>query len=893
MLFRKRIRTLSFWIALGLFGGVSTTWVRNAQAMEYYATNRSLNIARGGTASSAIQIIPYGSTGPVTFTLTGGNGITAAVPAINITSNADINSRVTFSASATASTGNQNLVLTGKVGTSTYRQSFSLNVTGTAASTFTLALSSASLSEVQGQSASSNITLSRSSFTNPVAFSVTGLPVGVSAAFSANNTTANSSTLTLSASTAAAAGSFTIAIQAVGGTITRTANLNLSVQTPGSFAVTASPVSVTLIQGQAAFSVAVNITRTNFTNAVALSLTGYPGGVTASFSPASSTGNTSSLSLTPSASATVGTFAATLNAVSGGITQSVPLSITVNAVPANFTLSASPTSLSLGQGNSGSFALNVARTNLPDSVAFTVSGVPSGVTVSCPATTSNSSTCTVNVASSATVASSSLNIQASAAGISRTVAVSLSVTAPAATGLKAFPSAEGFGAVSTTGGRGGTVCKVSNLNNSGPGSLQDCFDLPGPAYIVFTVGGIIDASLECHYGNKTVAGQTSPTGIITRGIIFDNVYETNPGCQNIILRHLHSRPAAGERAASGYVNDDSIRLDGVKNIVLDHMSFERASDESFQLSRSSDITVQNSILAESLSDHYWDGMLINYSTTVQDLNRLSIHHNMWNRIRGRLPEISCEENADGRLGTTNCSGKRLQLELSNNLLFDPNVDPIWYNRCTGTNAGNDCAATGPSFFVDLNWVGNYMKARTGSDNAMLGYDFQNESRNGLFYQDDFFDAGIACLIGIGHANASAAFAYPSVTYIPAQQVTGYMQNNVGPFPRDPMDQRLVSYLSQDINSVAATPSAPPSSGPLLDAFNTLSSSCAYPADTDNDGMPDIWEIRHGLNPAVDDHNGINLSSEGYTNIEMYLEELNNQVVARGSSTDALCNIASW
>lgn len=79
--------------------------------------------------------------------------------------------------------------------------------------------------------------------------------------------------------------------------------------------------------------------------------------------------------------------------------------------------------------------------------------------------------------------------------------------------------------------------------------------------------------------------------------------------------------------------------------------------------------------------------IINYSTRTHPLDNITLHHNVWNGVFGRLPEISCEENNDA-IGS-NCAGHLIHLELTSNLLFDAS-DPVWYNRCVGNNEGNEC-----------------------------------------------------------------------------------------------------------------------------------------------------------------------------------------------------------
>ncbi|MCZ2337766.1 MAG: hypothetical protein LC127_06090 [Chitinophagales bacterium] len=171
--------------------------------------------------------------------------------------------------------------------------------------------------------------------------------------------------------------------------------------------------------------------------------------------------------------------------------------------------------------------------------------------------------------------------------------------------IPSFPGAEGFGA-QATGGRGGRVIYVTNLNASGPGSLNDALSQSGPRYILFKVSGLIDAAAELREGDVTIAGQTSPGGIITRGFLVDQVYESGGSGDNIILRHLRSRPHDPEQVPTGhYILDDALRLDGASNVIVDHCSFANAIDECVQISQSHDVTLQNCQLAETI-----EGILI-------------------------------------------------------------------------------------------------------------------------------------------------------------------------------------------------------------------------------------------------------------------------------------------
>ncbi len=268
---------------------------------------------------------------------------------------------------------------------------------------------------------------------------------------------------------------------------------------------------------------------------------------------------------------------------------------------------------------------------------------------------------------------------------------------------RAFASAEGFGA-RARGGRGGVVCRVTTLARSGPGSLAACLDVAGPRTVIFDVSGTIEGPLEIRHGQVTLAGQTSPAGIVIKGgLVCDNVYDKND-CHDVVIRHLRLRGGA----------PDSLRIGGAHDVIVDHCSLAGAEDENVEITRSRNVTIQHSVIAEPQGDHYkWGGVLINYSKDAMPLDGITIHHTVWNGVAGRLPELSCEDNPDGP-GRSNCTGHVASVELSNDVWWDVS-DPIWFNRCTGTNQGNDCPVTAPGFGVHLNLVGNVMVRRSSSD----------------------------------------------------------------------------------------------------------------------------------------------------------------------------------
>ncbi|MDQ1301382.1 MAG: hypothetical protein QG637_1303, partial [Chloroflexota bacterium] len=310
-------------------------------------------------------------------------------------------------------------------------------------------------------------------------------------------------------------------------------------------------------------------------------------------------------------------------------------------------------------------------------------------------------------------------------GVTRQPSLSAVAVSPAA-----FPGAEGFGA-SATGGRGGQVLYVTTLapdpNGEIPGSLNWALRQSGPRYILFKVSGVISATANIVQGDVTIAGQTSPGGVIVRGLLCDGHFDRND-CDNLIVRHLRSRPA-WQIDGGGFAQDDALRLDGIRNFIIDHGSFANAVDEAVQVSWAMSGTIQNSIFAETVGDHWeFGGMLLNYSTTHHPQDYLSIHHNLWYRLGGRLPEITCEASAypDDPPDISDCAAHALRLELSDNLLWAPGIN-IWYTRYVDANPALS------EYLVHLNWVNNYLAARADFGNGMISHDLLDVAANSLYF----------------------------------------------------------------------------------------------------------------------------------------------------------------
>lgn len=441
----------------------------------------------------------------------------------------------------------------------------------------------------------------------------------------------------------------------------------------------------------------------------------------------------------------------------------------------------------------------------------------------------------------------------------------------------AFPGAEGFGKY-TTGGRGGKVYEVTNLNNKGKGSLRAAINAKGPRTIVFRISGTIflEKDLIIENGDLTITGQTAPGD----GICIAN-YPLRIDADNVIIRYIRCR--MGDLTKQG--NADALSCIGQNNIIIDHCSFSWGIDEVATIRDNKYTTVQWCIIAEGLN--------YSFHTEEKDENgepvyqkhgfggiwggsRATFHHNLLCNNNNRNPRFH---------------GARYKkypweeiVDFRNNVI---------YNWGDGSSYGGE-PSRHDGVKAKINMVNNYYKAGPATE--------KNRDRIVKIWRNDFGYSYWHITGNVAETNpkvfinnwkygvegisdevkdtirSDTAFEYSPISQQSAIEAYAYVLKEAGAiFPkRDSVDLRLITEVATGI-STHGTLYRGGGNG-IIDSQNDVGGwpelkTFPPPIDTDHDGMPDEWEIENKLdvnNP--DDGNG-DLDNDGFTNLEEYLNSL--------------------
>ncbi|KAL4769775.1 putative pectate lyase C [Aspergillus nidulans var. acristatus] len=408
------------------------------------------------------------------------------------------------------------------------------------------------------------------------------------------------------------------------------------------------------------------------------------------------------------------------------------------------------------------------------------------------------------------------------------------------TALLAFPGAEGFGA-NAVGGRGGDVYVVTNLDDSGEGSLRDAVS-ETDRIVVFAVGGVINIEDRLVVSKRvTILGQTAPGDGIT---VYGNGWSFS-NADDAIVRYIRIRMGRG-----GDSGKDGITIAEGSNMIFDHVSVSWGRDETFSISGTAEnITVQDSIIAQGLETHSCGGLM-------QTDGGVSLFRNLYIDNKTRNPKVK---------GVN---------EFTNNVVYN-------WGGGGGYIAGD---SSGQSY---ANIIGNYFIS--GPSTSVTAFTRGNENFHGYvennYYDPDQDGTLNGNELGVSSSNyggmdiVDTKYDYPAAQYIMTpDEAVSYVTENVGAsLVRDDVDSNLIDQvLSYGTDGALISDENDFGGVGDLDGGET-------PADTDGDGIPDDVETQLGTDPNVADSTEID-SSTGYSWLEVWA----NSLVPEGYASTTKC-----
>ena len=413
----------------------------------------------------------------------------------------------------------------------------------------------------------------------------------------------------------------------------------------------------------------------------------------------------------------------------------------------------------------------------------------------------------------------------------------------------AFPEAQGWGRFAT-GGRTGSVYHVTNLNDSGSGSLRDAVSQPN-RIVVFDVSGVIRINSRIVFSkNLYVAGQTAPGEGIT--VYGDGV--SFSGADNIIVRYMRFR-----MGAVGTKDKDCAGIANGQNMIFDHCSFAWGQDENFSINWDNkgtspkNVTLMNSIVGQGLMTHSAGGLMQADNIT--------------------LYRILLVDNS-----TRNFKVKGIN-QYANNLVYN------WKNAAYnmgGDSEGQSYANIESNLFINGPAVGGNCLTGGNGNFHFYGVDnWQDSNRDGVYNPTEFTGDG-------GGDRQANAYDYPVLEKWAAKDLIDKLLPDVGaslPY-RDLADCYMIDEVlsfgkkGNLITNENELPIGVPTSWPWFKG--------SKPQDTDGDGMPDTWETANGTDPANND--AMTIADNGYANIENYINSItreNRQFFLRAPMTLSL------
>ena len=490
--------------------------------------------------------------------------------------------------------------------------------------------------------------------------------------------------------------------------------------------------------------------------------------------------------------------------------------------------------------------------------------------------------------------------------------------------VPAFPGAEGHGRY-TTGGRGGKIVHVTNLNDKGTGSFRQAVSGSDKKIVVFDVGGVIALSSNVNIGaNTTILGQTAPAPGITL-----RYYTVNPAGNNIVMRFIRIR-----RGEEKDVNDgaDASTARHYTGIMLDHCSFSWSIDEVASFYDNNNFTMQWCTIGESLNNAGHNKGAHGYGG-IWGGKLASFHHNLICHVNNRSPRFN-----GARYDWTGYTGNKLYSQYKwQNAVQAENVD---FRNCVVYNCGNGCYG-GPGG-GKINMVNNYYKTgpagttdrlttvTVGAEGNASGYPKywtmtsryylsgnQINSNTNTGWSNMSYDDGTYLINGKRYSPDPNHYNGNDVTYVknssgtdcvciqldepgPVGEVTTHSAKTTfdkvlsyagASLTPDDVDIR---YFTEARNGTATYSGSVTKKKGRIDKvsdvngyteanFGTGSREAGF--DTDKDGIPDEWETANGLNPdnATDALTYTLDPAKYYTNIEVYANSLVQDIMTNGNA----------
>lgn len=441
------------------------------------------------------------------------------------------------------------------------------------------------------------------------------------------------------------------------------------------------------------------------------------------------------------------------------------------------------------------------------------------------------------------------------------------------------------------GGRGGQVFEVTNLNDSGIGSLRACVQATMPRICVFRVGGTIITESEIVADDPflTIAGQTATGGGIT--LRASQAYHGETlvvSTHDVIIRYMRFRAGASAQANS---SRRSMTINnGAYNVIVDHCSFSWGTDMPLLLIDGvHDTTIQWSIISEGLANsthaegpnfmEHSNGLSIsgkNYKTT-EETGNLTVHHNLIANNRGRNPQnagyhlLDFVNNVVYNWGGQAFITTNLQAGVPSNVIgnyFKKGINTFSQFEVRGSISNNNNPP--PQIYVQGNIGPNRTSDTQPETNVM-------NSATKAFVVPTRFDAPpvttTTANVAFNDVLTEAGMTYPFIDAVD-KRVIAEVLNGAGEI----IDCTSPNELSTPID--CSTRIAPTEDDylrwgiidPIDDKGWPILPMGLAPVDSDHDGMPDNWETANGTNPIEDD-SADDLDGDGYTNIEEYINEL--------------------